>query len=269
MATLEEPEFGLENVSITAPLPATEALSDAMLNAGYRYFLLDLATGLVQPIGPATAISSEDPFRWLDEDTLLLDDAESGLELDLDGIVRAYVPPQVENVELLGIAPPSGNWRVLQQVSGSGALVYYADDAVPRFRVANANRGVWSPTRDVHLMSGNVCTRWDLFTFEPATATLTNLTATDDRAYRRFYTWAPDGSHVAASAASDLALIDTATNAIETLLRGGDDASLRPIAFSPSGARLVVHAGFPPAVDCPMPPYPETYLEPGLNRGAP
>lgn len=264
------PLQGLEDARVELARDPAEALSDEVLLQGYRYFVLDLASGRIQPIGPATVLTFNEPIAWIDDDTLVLAYPGKHLELDLDGAVRSE-PPAYATPEVVGRggASPTGNWRVGQLASGTGGVIFSLRDAPPRYRIPNATIGMWAPTRDVHLLEGNGCAGWDLFVFDPDAETLTNVTAADDRPYRFFYAWALDGVRVAATASNDLALINTVTGRIETLLEGGDIAHLRPVAFSPSGGRLLVHVGFPPIVDCSVPPYEDTYLDTVPNLGGP
>jgi Tol biopolymer transport system component len=144
---------------------------------------------------------------------------------------------------------------------------------IPDYRIANATTGVWSPTRDVHLLTGNRCGADDLFLFDPENVTLSNLTKGDNRPYALSYAWAPDGVRVAASARDGdhdaLVLIDTISGAITTIAETEGRADVRPLAWSPDGQRLLFHAWRGTEYACPPGEYPVTYLDTVPNLGGP
>lgn len=264
-----------ENVAVEPPRPASDALTEASFEELHRYFVIDLSNGLVQPLGFAAAFSSQDPIVWLDEDTLWLDHPDAPLELDLDGTVRVASSRSPDSdVKKRGGDSASGAWSVAQLASGAGGAIFSPGQAQPaRYRIANALGGVWSPTRDVALLIGNWCAGFDLFLFDPETVVLTNLTASDDRSYRLGYAWAPDGIRIAAAvgdAGHDaLVMIDTGTKQIATLAEAAARADVRPLAWSPSGQRLLFYAWHGQESTCLNPPYQETYLDTVPNLGGP
>jgi len=264
-----------ENVAVEPPRPASDALSEASFGELHRYFVIDLSSGLVQPLGFEAAFSSQDPIVWLDEDTLWLDHPDAPLELDLDGNVRvAASRPPVNDLNRRGGESPSGAWSMGQLASGFGGALFSRGQAQePRYRLANAFAGVCAPARDVALQDGNWCAGFDLYLFDPEAATLTNLTTRDDREYQLSYAWAPDGVRIAGSARDTdrdaLVLIDTGTGEIATLAETEARADVRPLAWSPSGRRLLFHAWHGQEITCPNPPYEETYLDAVPNLGGP
>jgi len=264
-----------ENVAVEPPRPASDGLTEASFGELHRYFVIDLSSGLVQPLGFAAAFSSQDPIVWLDDDTLWLDHPDAPLELDLDGTVRVALswPPE-SSVNKRGGESPSGAWDVAQLASGFGGAIFSRGQGrEPQYRIANALAGVWAPMRDVALLSGNWCAGFDLFLFDPEAVTLTNLTSLDDREYLLSYAWAPDGVRITGSARDAdrdaLVLIDTGTGEIATLAETEARADVRPLAWSPSGRRLLFHAWHGQEIPCLNPPYEETYLDTAPNLGGP
>lgn len=235
-----------DDVAALPPRPAAEALSDESFARLHRYFVVDIDTGLVQPLGFGAAFSSSDPIGWLDDATLWLAHPDGAVALGLDGSVsepRAMLPDRRERY--YGGTSASGEWSAGQLGSGpGGVIVQQVVGQERRYRIANAMMGLWSPVRDVHLLAGNSCA--DLFVFDPQTAMLVNLTRADERLYRSGFVWAPDGVRIAAGArspgADELVVIDTVAGTITTVARSASRADIRPIDWSPAGRHLLFYA---------------------------
>ena len=165
--------MNLNNIGVRPPVPVSDALSEEPFDPLQYTFVVDLASGLVQPVdindesSDQGRISGENPIVWLDDDTLWLGHPSSPVEMDLDGTVRPVSASPPESTPVAGTSP-SGDWGVVQLSSGNGGAVFQRPPlGAFLYRVANAQMGRWSPTRDVHALAGSSCASWDLFLFDP------------------------------------------------------------------------------------------------------
>ncbi|MBI5283839.1 MAG: hypothetical protein HY874_01985, partial [Chloroflexi bacterium] len=101
------------DVAVGPAVAAAEALSEESFRELHRYFVIDLGSGLVQPLGRDAAFSSSDPIAWLDDDTLWLGHPDGPLMLDVDGSVRVAValgPPPENQATYRGGESHNGAW---------------------------------------------------------------------------------------------------------------------------------------------------------------
>ena len=253
-----------DRIGVRPPVPAHEALTLANFQTLQYVFVLDIADGSVQPVDIVDEVAGEGgisipfPITWRDDDTLWLGHPVTPAELDLDGAVRIVDASPPTPTPSSGLSP-GGDWQASQLASGSGGAIFqsppYGDVL---YRVASATRGAWSPTREVYALPGSYCAGWDLFLFDPQggsgpkPGTLVNLTESDDRRFGDIggFVWAPDGERIAAGAMNALVIIDTAHLTARDVATADPSLAVRPVAWNPSGQKLLFQIEPAPQVDC-------------------
>jgi hypothetical protein len=251
-----------EGISISAPRPASEVLTEDRFHRGERIFVADRVDGTIQVLSTALSWSSNDPIEWRDDDTLIAQLPGSFVEIDLDGAVRsvAATRPPGSGRYIIGGDSPSGRWSLGWLASDRGGLLVSetAQPGVPTYRITNSPTARWSPVDDLLVLTGNYCHGVDLFSFDPESAALANLTARDDRSYLDVFVWLPDGAGVAAAAqfagaAPGAAIVFVPVDGGETTTlaeAAGVFATMRPLEWSPDGRRLLFLAGIGGPIPC-------------------
>ena len=293
------PPFAGQPFEILGPIDRETALSIDNLGV-LAHFVLDLPTGqfyVIRSSGPDINVGRPRFVQWLDDETLLLEmrrapsddatlkDAGSSYRVRLDGtaVLTDDSPVSPPNWQA-GIRSPDGAWTatlVEARFDGTteqafGSLLVGRPNEDPSYRLSVTSTGTWtwwppSWSPDGHLLAftGNVCRGFDLFVFDPENRELRNLTASLENQVLSF-AWRPDGSSLAASVfrteqqPSTLQLIDLATGSTQMLLESPELVLPQPIAWNPSGDRLLFNffqGGWCEEVGVDIPPPPPTRLE--------
>lgn len=235
---------GAPAASIAAPVELRDAFPPRQTPAG-TWWVYDRHTERVQVIEATSMVNHP---RWLDDDTLAIDGEGQSTVLHLDGRVErvaAGAVPSATPFPVMG-ASPDGQWSAIQEASGpGGTIVRPAGASSGGTRITNAFNATWAPGRTALLaMLGNYCTGFDVFTYDPATDELRNLTEAIDTV--TVYAWHPGGESIALSIVNagqpdrrTLAVLHVGKLVLSELVVLEHYGELVPIAWSPDGRQLL------------------------------
>ena len=231
---------------VVGPLEANAAVN--LTSAAF--FVLNARTKQVyafETTSPGDRISQG---GWVDNESLLVMTPRGPYRAWLDGRTSSLPtsPTSTPGPEWTGVSP-DGAWAATQEQVTYGEILVGPASGRATFRLEAAIAPEWASTGHLLAFTGNFCTGFDLFLFDPASQKLRNLTASLEPAALDFE-WRPDGSAIAVEVTPFeehrrmLDLIDVETGLIVTLVDADVDGDLVPLEWSPDGSRLLfAHGG--------------------------
>lgn len=218
-------------------------------------FVVDIQSREIFLVGIDDAIRREggeerfQALQWFDDDSLILETslqryrAQLNGETTIAGLTTLRTPtPAIRDA----VSSADGTWVARRGEPATGDWLVGPPGGEPGFRLNNLWPPVWSPAGNLLAFTGNVCTVFDLFVFDPAAIELRNLSPSLPAAWD--FAWKPDGSAIALDVLGfgdpdnprrGLSLIDVKTGASETLAEIHTFGELAPVEWSPGGDRLL------------------------------
>jgi hypothetical protein len=229
-------------IVVTGPLEQTAAFDLKQSASDYAEFVLDLETKKIFVVNineeRFPSGTQRGALEWLDDNTIAVPTTTGRYRVPLSGPVS--VEPGTADIRpILKDTPrtsPDGAWEA--KASSDGLLLTGAEGAS---LMLPSGPFAWSPTGHQIAVGGGRCGNGRLTLADPALSRVLPI-STPAGVFVTLYLWRPDSAALAVDFITTLSLvraIDGAAELLAPLPPAHPNSELTPLAWSPSGTRLL------------------------------
>jgi hypothetical protein len=238
-------------IVVSGPLDQADAFASNGPEAWQRQFVLDIETKKIfavdiwkERLPPGTQYGS---IQWIDDDTIGVPTTTGRYRAPLSGTV-SFEPGAADIRQVLkapALASPDRAWQL--EVSDGGLKLTGPDGAA---LALPSGPYAWSPTGHQIATGAGRCGDGQLTLADPAVPRILPI-SNPDGSFVTLYLWRPDSLSLAVDFIDTLALVrasDGASELLAPLPPAHPNTELIPLAWSPSGTRLIID--FQGGYDC-------------------